>query len=251
MLELISGSTGAFLMGLFSTVHCVGMCGGIMGVLALNVPQGVNADWKQRFPYLLAYNMGRILTYGMIGGIAAGAAHTVINAVSPNYGHTALVGLTALLMVAMGLYLTGIFPGFAKIEVLGKPVWRLLEPFGRKFLPPRSPLHALLLGSIWGWLPCGMVYALLVLAAASGDFRAGAVYMVSFGLGTLPGVLSAGLAVGMASRSLQGVRLRRVAGVGMIVLAVVTLVFPVLYTGHSAHQGHQSPVNTGHEHHSH
>lgn len=248
LLNEFSGATAAFLMGLFSTVHCVGMCGGIMGVMALNVPKGAAAPASQRFAFLLAYNVGRISTYALMGALAAGFAQAFSSWASPSYGHTVLALVAAAWMLAMGLYVAGWWPGFAKVERIGQPIWRYLAPLGRRFLPPRNTAQALMMGGIWGWLPCGMVYAVLALATASGDYRAGFVFMLSFGLGTLPGVMSAGMAVGFSAAHLQRPQIRKLAGVLMMVLALATLLFPVLYTGHAEHQ------NTGggeHKHHLH
>jgi len=64
-------------------------------------------------------------------------------------------------MLALGFYLAGWWHGISKIELLGRQLWKKIEPYSRKFIPVQSLYQAFFLGIFWGWLPCGLVYTLL------------------------------------------------------------------------------------------
>jgi sulfite exporter TauE/SafE len=213
----------ALTVGLFSSLHCLGMCGGIVGALSFGLPEEIRQNRWRFIPYLLAYNSGRLLSYATAGGLIGWLGMSLFISISPHYGHTLLKWLAAAFMVAIGLYLAGWFSRFALLENLGRPLWRKLEPLGQRLLPVQSLLKAFFFGLVWGWLPCGLVYAAVVYAAASGGAADGALFMVFFGLGTLPAVLTAGILSHWIARLSQTPRVRRGAGVFIIFLAVLTL----------------------------
>ena len=217
----------AFSVGVVSSLHCVGMCGGIAGVLSLSIPGGRQAGSVRQALYGLSYNLGRIFSYGLAGTLAAGISFETVTIVSPEAGLLFLRTFSAVVLVSMGLYLAGWFPSFAFIEQAGKPLWRWLEPLTRKLLPLKSPLSALAYGAVWGWLPCGLVYSVLLYSASSGTPLQGGLTMIMFGLGTLPAMLS----VTLASRWLLALRknptAKQMLGVFVVVLGLASL----LYTG--------------------
>lgn len=238
---IISSYITAFLLGLFSTVHCIAMCGSVIGALTLSLPVEIRESQRRMLPFVFNYNVGRILSYGVAGVIVGllSSPLTQINA------HWFLRILSVIVMVSMGLYLAGWFPKFARAEKLGAPVWRLLQPIGQKLLPVRSFSQAFLLGMVWGWLPCGLVYAALAVAATAGDPVKGGLVMLAFGAGTLPAVMGAGLFTGMLSSLARSKKLRQVAGVLIILMAIATLLWPLegVHGHHSdsaAHQHHSS-----------
>ena len=176
-----------FLVGLLGGGHCVGMCGGIVGALAL---QGGGAG--PRWPLHLAYNAGRIVSYAIAGAIvgAIGSLSVVAGPTLPL--RQGLYLLASLMLVAMGLYLIGMTGSLAWLERAGQGIWRRIQPLTARFLPVRGVAQALPLGLLWGWLPCGLVYSALVSALATGSALRGAGAMLAFGLGTLPNLLLAG-----------------------------------------------------------
>ncbi len=180
-----SGFIALFLVGLLGGTHCVGMCGGIVGALSLGGP----ARWSMHF----AYNAGRILSYGVAGGIvgALGAASLGLDGAFPI--RLVLYGLANLMLVALGLYLIGVTRSLAFTERLGQHLWRRIQPLTRRFLPARTVAQAFPLGLLWGWLPCGLVYSALASALTAGSPGRGALLMLAFGLGTLPNLLLAGI----------------------------------------------------------
>lgn len=174
-----------FLVGLLGGTHCVGMCGGIVGALSMGAP----GRWSMH----LAYNVGRILSYGLAGAIAGavGAASLGLDSQVPM--RLALYLVANLMLIALGLYLLGVTQALAFTERVGQLLWQRLQPLTRRFLPARTVAQAFPLGMLWGWLPCGLVYSALATALSSGSAVRGGLCMLAFGLGTLPNLLLAGI----------------------------------------------------------
>lgn len=215
----------AFIIGLFSTLHCLGMCGGIMGALTLSLAPEVRTQRHRLLPFLIAYNSGRILSYALAGALLGTLGSGLYAVISPRLGHWVLQILAAVLLTGVGLYLAGWFPRFAMLERVGLPLWRRLEPYGRRLLPVRSPFQALLYGTIWGWLPCGLVYTTLLWTLTAGGPVEGALFMAAFGAGTLPTVLAAGMLAQWVTRLRRQVYIRKAAGVLLIAMAITGLLF--------------------------
>lgn len=216
----------AFLVGLLGGVHCVGMCGGIVGALALGLPQEVRASARM-LPYLLTYNLARIASYTLAGALLGGAGYLAAHWSGLRHAQLGLQVLAALFMIALGLYLAGWWLGLARLERTGSQLWRHVEPLGRRFLPVRTPGQAFLLGLLWGWLPCGLVYSVLVWSISRGDAFEGGLLMLSFGLGTLPTLLLMGVAATRLSAFVRHVWVRRVAGMLVMGFGLWTL-YPLL-----------------------
>jgi len=194
-LEMLLGA--AFMAGLLGGVHCAAMCGGIVGVLCSSGATGTQRPAVSR---LLAYNCGRILSYVLAGSAvgALGQGGLLLRGTPAlQQGLLLLAGATLILLA---LYMAGVTALVSRMEIAGAALWRRLQPCSRWFLPADTPARALGLGMIWGWLPCGMVYAVLLTALASGNALHGALVMLAFGIGTLPNLLALGLA---ASRMRQ------------------------------------------------
>ena len=177
-----------FFVGLLGGVHCLGMCGSIVGIFTAQLPKE-----GARWPFHLAYNSGRIASYTLAGLLvgAIGQTGLLMRDVVP-IQHL-LFALSSLMLIALGLYLAGIWSMVRHIERVGNGLWQRIQPLTRRLLPVTSPTRALLLGTLWGWLPCGLVYSVLVTALASGHAQSGALIMLAFGLGTLPNLLVIGL----------------------------------------------------------
>lgn len=195
-----------------------------MGALTFSLPQDVRERPTRLTGFLLAYNVGRIGSYALAGA-AVGAVGGGLYGALPAGGHLFLQALAASLMLGIGLYLAGWFPRFAAMERVGIPLWRRLEPFGRRFLPVRHPGLALVYGAVWGWLPCGLVYSALLLTITSGGPVQGALFMATFGAGTLPAVLGAGILTRQLHRLTRVPRVRQAAGLLLVTLAVAGFVF--------------------------
>jgi sulfite exporter TauE/SafE len=218
---------GAFFIGLLSTMHCLGMCGGIIGALTFSLPVEIRTHRWRLLPYVSAYNLGRLTTYTLAGAVGGALGQELFSRISPNHGHFILQVSAALLMAAIGLYLAGWFPKFALIERLGTPLWKRLDPLGRRLLPVRSPFHAYVFGLIWGWLPCGLIYSALIWTTSSGSALRGALFMLAFGAGTLPSVMTAGILTGWFMRLSRLPRVRQLVGVLIISIALASLALSI------------------------
>jgi hypothetical protein len=182
MLEL---APGLLLAAWFTGVaggsgHCLGMCGGIVGMLGVRAQPGLAG-----YATLAAAHLGRVGGYALAGALVGLAGSATAGWLLGATGLAVLRGAAAALTVLIGLQLLLGRPLLAALERRGAMLWRHVAPLVRGLLPPRTPLRALAVGALWGWLPCGLVYAQLTVAAASGGALSGALVMVSFGLGTV------------------------------------------------------------------
>jgi hypothetical protein len=134
-----------------------------------------------------------------------------------------LLAVAGLFMVLMGLYLAGWWMLLGHLERAGGAIWRRMEPLGRRLLPVRTPVQALGVGLIWGWIPCGLVYSMLVTAVASGSALKGAGLMLAFALGTLPNLLVIGAMAGAAARLSRSGIFRQLAGGAVMLFGLYTL----------------------------
>ena len=213
----------AFVVGLLGGVHCVGMCGGIVGALTFGLPPERRRGIAAMLPFQLAYNLGRILSYVLAGAVMGALGILLAQLMPVYYAQRVLLGIAGLFMVLLGLYLSGWWMVLGRLERAGGAVWRRLEPLGRRLLPVTSPGRALVVGMIWGWIPCGLVYSMLVNAVAAGGALQGAALMLAFALGTLPNLLLMGMLAGAAARLSGSPLVRRVAGVTVMLFGLYTL----------------------------
>lgn len=214
-LSLIS----AFLVGLLGGSHCAGMCGGIVGAVSMTMP-----GQRPQLGLHLGYNAGRIASYTLVGVLAglAGASSLLLDRLLPV--EKALYLLASLMLIVLGLYLGGWWRGVLVLERGGQAIWRHVQPLSKKLLPVGSVPQAFALGLVWGWLPCGLVYSVLVAALATGSAAQGGLLMLAFGLGTLPTLLAMGMAAIRIRGWLQQVWLRRMSGALVLTFGVVGLV---------------------------
>ena len=212
-------------LGLVSSFHCVGMCGGIMGALGLSTPLGVRKNRWRFFSFIIAYNLGRVLSYASAGALLWLLESLVPDSVYLQKGHLVLRILGAGVMLGAGLHLAGWFPDFKHMEAIGRPLWRKLEPVARKLLPVKSQVQALAYGAVWGWMPCGLVYMALLYSASQSMIANPALLMVCFGLGTLPVMLATGLMIQPLLKLARSLRFRRIAGLLICFMALVSVKF--------------------------
>ncbi len=213
----------AFLMGLFGGVHCVAMCGGIVGVLcgaAPRCPTATASTGPSRLtqaPYWLAYNAGRVGSYTLLGLLFGSLGSVSIGVFPLEPMRFALRAMAAVCMLAVGLHLAGLPSIVTALESIGAPLWKRVAPLTKRFVPLRTPWHALVLGGLWGLMPCGLLYGALALAASAESPSLGAAMMAAFGAATLPVLLTMSVVAQGVSRWLARAWVRRAAGA--IVLA--------------------------------
>jgi len=233
---------GAALLGLFGGLHCIGMCGGISASLAGALPHAGRGRGSLRAQ--LGYNFGRILSYTLAGAVAGGLGFSLLALLGP-VGAAALRVCAGLFLIAAGLYLSGWWMGMARVEQIGSRAWRHIAPFARRLGSLDRPWKLVALGAIWGWLPCGLVYAALAGAVAAGGAFEGARWMACFGLGTLPIMLSGGALSNALMDFVNRGRVRwavgaLVIGFGLWTIAAATLLGHAGAEGHAAHSAIES-----------
>ncbi|WP_396586875.1 sulfite exporter TauE/SafE family protein [Bermanella sp. R86510] len=207
----------AWLLGFMGSIHCMGMCGGIVGALSMNGPK----------PMLqLGYHIGRISTYGLLGFIAGFAGLWLAD--SHDYWGTILRVISGLLLVLMGLYLLGQTHVLTWLERSGSVLWRRLQPLSRPLIPTQHGYQAVALGLIWGFLPCGLVYSTLSWALVSADPVKSATLMMVFGLGNLPALFSFALFTQRLTKLKQNTWVKLGMGLLVIGFGVWTALGPFL-----------------------
>jgi hypothetical protein len=193
---------GMLALGLASGVHCVGMCGGIVTAFS-TVQFNPRPQWMRQ----LLFNAGRISSYGIAGAIAG----TLGYATGAVQAQSALAVLANVVLILVGLHLAGV-GAMLRLERLGAPLWRRLQPYAARASSAGNPYVA---GLLWGWLPCGLVYGALAVAVFSRSSLEAAAAMLAFGLGTLPWLLAAGTAAARL-RGWMGRRAVRLAAGGAV-----------------------------------
>jgi sulfite exporter TauE/SafE len=205
--------TTAFLAGLLGSGHCFGMCGGIAAGL------GAMSQGRAVVP-ALQFNLARLTSYAILGLLAA----TVLSGVSSlvPIGRWLRV-LTAVMILLIGLKFLFNFRGIEFIERGGAGLWKKILPFAMKASNRQDALGRILLGVCWGFIPCGLVYSVLMTAASTANPLGGALTMLAFGAGTLPAMLGLTAAAPALATFLEDRTVRRLIGFALIVLAVWTL----------------------------
>lgn len=222
----------ALIAGLLGGGHCVGMCGGIVSSLTMALPPGRRQP-RQITGMLLGYNLGRISSY-IIAGLIAGSLGQLLGQSWMGLA-MGLRALAAVMLILMALYIGRWWSGLIHIEMLGKGLWRKIEPLGRRLFPVRHGGQAFLLGSLWGWLPCGLVYSMLIMALSSGSGLYGALIMLAFGIGTLPTLMVTGLMADHLRTALRHPLWRHLAALVLLLFALWQL-FPLWH--HIAEASH-------------
>jgi sulfite exporter TauE/SafE len=208
-------SAAALTMGLLGSLHCLGMCGPI----ALMVPVDKNTWWRRSIGGL-SYNLGRVATYGILGAIF-GLLGLGIH----------LAGAQQWLSISLGMLiiLAAVIPMIFRKRVIGSD----LGPFSRlidllkaslgKLISRRSPNALFTIGLLNGLLPCGLVYIAIAGATATGSIAQGTLFMVFFGLGTLPAMFAVNMVGHLLSVKARN-RLRKIIPVAVIVLGLLFIV---------------------------
>jgi len=194
-----------FMIGLFTSLHCVGMCGGIM--LSQSISNEVNGKFESFLPSL-NYNIGRVLGYTVLGGVV-GAIGSVL---SVSIGFMSGVAIVAgIFMIVMGLNMAGfiIFRKYLKIPLPSHSLNKKI----------RAPF---LVGLLNGLMPCGPLQTMQLYALGTGNALNGASSMLFFALGTLPLMLSFGTLTSLFSKD-STKRIMKLSGALVIVLGVIMM----------------------------
>lgn len=201
-------------LGLLGTTHCLGMCGGIAAGFGMGNTHNRNAIAR-----IILFNGGRVASYAILGGIFGLLGNQLM--VFPI--NLILRLLAAALLIAMGLYVAGWWNGITRLEKLGQHIWKHIQPMTARQMPERTLRSAMILGLLWGFLPCGLVYSTLMWAAVAGDPWHSSLLMAGFGIGTLPGMVLTGIFAQRVRALLQRRDLRQIAGLLIIVFGFYSI----------------------------
>lgn len=232
----------ALLMGFLGSPHCMGMCGGIVAAFGISIK---DSSPQKRALLIGTYHAGRIISYMLLGVIATlFGEHILAPFLMGNALPRIILGLA---IVFAALLMLGV-PFLNHLEKVGLGLWNVLAPIRQKVLPMNSIPKALAAGLLWGLLPCGLVYGALVMAvsvsATSQINGLGVLFMLAFGIGTLPMLVLSGAALSWLQAKVKAFNLRKFSGAIMLVSGFfVMLSQPVMQYMHGGHHHH------GHGHH--
>lgn len=206
MLEVIA----PLMLGLMGSFHCVGMCGPIALVLPLR-----GRSWFFRIFNGVAYNLGRTVTYGLMGFVFGLAGASL-----------SLAGFQRKVSIAMGIIMIftvvipWIFGGSFSAENLGTPVFNRIRGPLNRLMQSGTTGALFLIGLLNGLLPCGLVYVALAGAIGTGSLTGSVVFMVIFGLGTLPLLLMVSLAGNTVGKTLRA-RINQLIPIVVILVGIL------------------------------
>lgn len=232
MIDPISFST-AFMLGLLSSTHCIGMCGGIAMAMALQPetariigPDQPNPairwqQWTSRLTIPLMFNSGRISCYVILGVLFGAIAYSLADLLQPV--SDILRSISGFILVAMGLYIGQWWLGISRLEQAGSKVWQYVQPLTRHLMPIKTVQQAYCCGLLWGLLPCGMIYSILAWTVSSNQTPWAGLIMLAFGLGTLPAMLLNVVFFREFKRYMQHPLVRNSFALLLIVLGIVTI----------------------------
>lgn len=234
----LSALITAFFVGLLGSGHCFGMCGGIAaGLGSLPGSSSDGADTKPSAVSALLFNFGRILSYAALGLVSAWILGGVGLALNVPKWSMLLRFVTALMIFLIGVQFLFNWQTLAFIERAGARIWKRILPVAVRAGSLPGGSGRLLLGLCWGLLPCGLVYSVLLTASSTGSAVSGASVMFAFGLGTIPSMLGMSLAAPALAAMLSDRWTRKLMGVAMILLAVLSVMLMVMrMQGQGAHQ---------------
>lgn len=233
----------AFNLGLFSSLHCVGMCGGFISNLMLASSDSNNGEKKKILKSSLSYNLGRICSYSIAGLIMGLSGFALVELISKNHVFLILQIFASLILISIALNILGVFSLSRHLEKVGMRFWKHIQPLGKGLLPIDSFGKAFLFGMVWGWLPCGLVYSALLFSLTTGSAFNGMLTMLFFGLGTLPTMISAGYFVDSLNQFRQHKQLKWFTAIVLILIAVT---LPLSMQFMSAHQHQTNNAHTEH-----
>jgi hypothetical protein len=205
-----------FLIGLFSSVHCLAMCGGLCGVFCRNNPS---------FSTILLINMGRVFTYTVLGLLFAGLTQGLLLSMPiAQFGFwiRSLLGVVLIFLGVRILLNKSSLHTFFENNYL----WKIAQNKLRNIAAINSWSAHLIKGMIWGLVPCGLLYGVLIAAATTQNAINGGVFMFAFGIGTIPSMFVAAGLIKTWQKLLQKNSVRYGAGIFIVLIGLWSLVSP-------------------------
>lgn len=207
-----------FIGSLLASVHCIGMC----GCFAL-MAGGSASRWSARMSGQALFTVGRLFAYISLGASAGAVGLILIQSTEATWVRQSLSIVSGILFVGIGLEIIGIWRRMGRTGgAISHVLTAGLGPLIRHFASRQHPAATFAMGVFTGLLPCGLVYAFLVRAIATGGAASGLLTMLAFGLGTVPAMVGVGL-VGSAISVNWRQHIYRWSGVVLIVLGMATV----------------------------
>ncbi len=226
----------AFAMGLFGSLHCVGMCGGI--TIAFNQTTNKNKQLQLG----LIYQLFRVISYSILGALSAVLGFAILSVKLP-----ILPILSGVFMILLGLYLINISSPLLALEKIGYKIWNKIRPIQASFLPIDSTPKAIVIGLLWGFLPCGLVYSALALAISSADPVQGFIVMLCFGLGTLPMMYAMGVSSHKVVNYFKSNWIKNSIALFFIIMGAF-YIWSAFSQDHSQHRNNSHEMHQKHQH---
>ncbi|GAV19271.1 hypothetical protein MMIC_P0204 [Mariprofundus micogutta] len=223
----------AFSVGFLGSMHCIGMCGGLVSALSMTRPR---VWWSG----LSAYQFGRIITYSILGLISGWIGTSLKQIGGFDQVQFVLTLLAGLIMITFGLNLAGwMADPLSRIStraIGGLGLVRRIKSAASK----STPVSWFGIGLANGLLPCGLVYAAIGLSIASGGIAEAGLSMFAFGLGTIPAMMVAPALVRILAAKRRGL-VMKVLGIIVIVLGLFTMIrgTGLMHLLHGSGAGHE------------
>lgn len=217
---------GGLLLGLASTPHCAAMCGGIASSIVMCATPSDRYGFAVRARTLMLAQLGKSISYIAAGALVGGIGTTAYTVMDQTLAFTIMQWLAAMTLIAIGFSLAGIVPFLGAIARVSAPVSEGLHRIVNLGTSATSRVGLfggpVLTGMIWGFLPCGMVYAALFAAMLAGHPVNAAMVMAGFALGVMPGVTATALGVSILPRFARGETARIIIGLAIAGLGLAS-----------------------------
>lgn len=201
----------ALTLGILGSLHCIGMC----GPLVLAVPSSAQTRWKFVVERIV-YNFGRAITYGVMGVVLGLIGKSILASIQQDL--SIILGVSILLMVAVPFGLKSKVEKYSPLKFLYSGVKEQFSLLLRK----KGFTSLFILGMLNGLLPCGLVYTALLGATVVADAIQSALFMVMFGIGTMPALVGVALSGKLLSTKFRG-KVIRVVPLFTILLALILI----------------------------
>lgn len=236
--------SAALIAGIAGSGHCFAMCGGLAGALGMRA-RIASASNAATLGNIAAYQLGRVGGYTMAGALAGSLGTALQSVVDLAKFATVVRVASGVLLVLIAIRILSGWNALTGLERLGAHLWRNLQPLAKHSAARGGLSSSLLLGLLWGWLPCGLVYSMLLFAALSSNAWTGAMLMLAFGIGTLPSMLASGMLAANLQTLFKQRWPRAVSGVLLLIFGT-WMATAALHATLGAHEHAQS-----HQHHAH
>jgi uncharacterized protein len=235
----------AFIAGFAGSAHCFGMCGGMAGALGMRARQAAKSNTEASARAFL-YHFGRIAGYASIGAIGGALGHSMHWALDLTRFESILRTAAGVLTLLIALRLLTRWNAFAPLERLGARFWVKLQPLSKRASASSHWSGSIATGLLWGWLPCGLVYSMVLMTFTTGSALEGAAVMFAFGLGTLPAMASTSILLGASWPAISQQRwFKATAGSVLVVFGI----WMIVAAQWPHHQGSHSNPTEVHQHH--